>query len=351
MSGFEGSWNRINLSLKDVFTIARGSKKTAANVFLTLKKDGVTGNGEAAPNTRYGESPELVERFMEAFHFPVLDDVRSIDELPGIIKYESERIRKETGLAIPKSGTVAIEMAWLDWYGHHHKKRVIDLLGYTKTETPVTSFTIGLDTPQNMQAKIRASSHYPIYKIKLGTEHDHEIISSVRQVTYKPLRVDANEGWTTIDQAKREIEYLYEHGVELVEQPMPAAQYDALKMLKNWSPVPLMADESFTGMEPLSDMADQFHVVNIKLMKMGSILQTQEVINEAHSMGLEVMIGCMIESTLAISAGAVIALDCTYCDLDGNLLIEPDPYQGLSLSPSARISLSQKNGFGVEVRN
>ena len=186
-----------------------------------------------------------------------------------------------------------------------------------------------------------------MYKIKLGTHNDRKIIQAIREVTDKPLRVDANEGWKTIDQAKREIEYLAEQGIEMVEQPMPSSMIKELAEVKRWSPLPLMADESFTGVEPLTEIAEQFDIINIKLMKIGSLLKAKRTIEQAHILGLEVMIGCMIESSLAITAGGVLALNCEYADLDGHLLISNDPFSGLKVLEDGRISLSEKQGLGV----
>jgi hypothetical protein len=175
-----------------------------------------------------------------------------------------------------------------------------------------------------MQRKIREADQYPLYKIKLGTDRDHQIIEGIRKVTDKPLRVDANEGWKTVDQAKKEIEYLEKHGIEIVEQPMHSSMAKELRELKKWSPVPLMADESFTGTEPLDEIAEQFDIINIKLMKIGSLVKAKRTIKQAQDLGLKVMIGCMIESSLAISAGGVLASFCEYADLDGNLIKSVD---------------------------
>ncbi len=202
-----------------------------------------------------------------------------------------------------------------------------------------------------MQQKVRAASQYPIFKIKLGTTRDREIINAIRQVTDKPLRVDANEGWKTLEQAQREIEFLATQNIELIEQPMPAAEFELMKELKRWSPLPLCADESFMGNEDLEEISEAFHIINIKLMKIGSLSKARKVVQEAHQLGLEVMIGCMIESSLANAAGALISLNAEYADLDGHLLISNDPFQGLLTDRQARIRLSDKEGLGVWERS
>ncbi len=249
-----------------------------------------------------------------------------------------------------QSAKTAIEMAWLDWWAKSQNRPLWKVWNEDSPVGPVTSYTIGIDTPERMQEKIRAADQYPVYKIKLGTGHDREIIEAIRQVTDKPLRVDANEGWTTVKQAKREIEFLETQNVELIEQPMPAASVNEMKELKKWSPLPLAADESFIGNEDLKEISEAFHVINIKLMKIGSLVKARNVIEEANNLGLQVMIGCMIESSLANAAGTLLALNADYADLDGHLLIGNDPFEGLGVEKSGELFLSDKAGFGVKLR-
>ncbi len=348
MSHFKANWKTLGLQLKNVFTIARGSRSVVPNVFLTIKKDGLIGQGEAGPNTRYNETPELVEEFFGAFPFEGLAEITELNQLEEFINTASAKVGTEKGIAIPQSAKTAIEMAWLDWWAKSQNKPLWQLWGATSPVGPLTSFTIGIDTIEVMQRKVKEADQYPLYKIKLGTDHDREIIQALREVTDKPLRVDANEGWRTVEQAKKEIEYLEEQGIEIVEQPMHSSLKKELRELKKWSPLPLMADESFTGVEPLSEIAEQFDIINIKLMKIGSLVKAKRTVEEAHALGLDVMIGCMIESSLAISAGGVIALDCKYADLDGSLLISNDPFSGMKVMEDGRINLGERIGLGIE---
>lgn len=342
MSRFEVSWEIIPLKLKEVFTISRGSKSEVRNVFLSITKDGITGYGEAGPNIRYDETPEKVMSGFESLPAGFFDEIEKAGQIQARLE--------ELEVAPVQSAKTAIEMAWLDWQAKSQKHPLWKLWGEKSPVGPVTSYTIGIDTPEQMQEKIRAAAQYPVYKIKLGTGHDREIIEAIREVTDKPLRVDANEGWTTLDQAKREIEFLETQHVELIEQPMPAADFDRMKELKQWAPLPLAADESFIGNEDLKEISEAFHVINIKLMKIGSLTKAREVIKEAHDLGLQVMIGCMIESSLANAAGALLALNAEYADLDGHLLIGNDPFKGLGVEESGELVLSELPGFGVECK-
>ncbi|MEX2478480.1 MAG: dipeptide epimerase [Gracilimonas sp.] len=339
MSRFEVKWEIIPLKLKEVFTISRGSRSEVQNVFLSISKDGITGFGEAGPNARYDETADKVVSDLEVIPHSFFDKISSPAELVKRIEsLDPEPVQ---------SAKTAIEMAWLDWWAKSQKKSLWKLWGENSPVTPITSYTIGLDKPEKMQDKIRVASEYPVYKIKLGTEHDREIIEAIREVTDKPLRVDANEGWKTLDQARKEISFLATQNVELIEQPMPASEFETMKKLKEWSTLPLVADESFIGHESLQEISEAFHVINIKLMKIGSLIKAKKVTEEAHALGMEVMIGCMIESSLANAAGALIALNAEYADLDGHLLISNNPFSGLKVQDSGRLKLSDDPGFGV----
>ncbi|MEX0607879.1 MAG: dipeptide epimerase [Balneolaceae bacterium] len=338
MSHFDISWEVKALKLKEVFTISRSSRSEVPNVFITLKKNGLLGYGEASPNSRYDETPEKVIEGIKSLPNDFLDEIKDTEEL-------ANKLDQVSGLI--QSAKTGIEMAWLDWWAKSQNKPLWKLWGMDSAVGPLTSYTIGIDTPEKMQEKIRKAEQYPIYKIKLGTDHDRDLIKAIREVTDKPLRVDANEGWKTIAQAKKEIEFLATQNVELIEQPMPSANIAEMKELKKWSPLPLCADESFIGGEDLNEIAEAFHVINIKLMKIGSLVKARKVIEEAHQLGLQVMIGCMIESSLANAAGVLLALKADYADLDGHLLISNDPFEGLEVNSKGRIHLSDDPGFGV----
>ena len=303
----------------------------------------MTGYGEAGPNTRYNETPEKVKAGFEALPKDFFSRIEQPDQIAEMLE--------KLDLPLVQSAKVAIEMAWLDWWAKSRGKPLWKLWGNNAPVGPVTSYTIGIDTPEKMQQKIQDAQNYPVYKIKLGTDSDREIIEAIREVTDKPLRVDANEGWYTVEQAKREIEFLSTQNVELIEQPMPAADFELMKELKKWSPLPLAADESFIGGEDLNEISEAFHVINIKLMKIGSLVKARKVIEEAHRLGMEVMIGCMIESSLANAAGALLSLNAEYVDLDGHLLISNDPFRGLKVLDSGEIQLSDDSGFGVQKRD
>lgn len=340
MSHFNIRCETKELALKQPFTIARGTKKSVPNVFVSLSAEGYKGVGEAGPNARYGEDAQKVTAFIKNLPKGFFEDISAGEDLAAKLAARQPQV---------KAAMAAVEMAWLDWWGKKHEKPLWRLWEGTTNSTPPTSYTIGLDTLEVMQEKVRAAPAYPILKVKLGTGQDHDIIKAIREITDKPIRVDANEGWKSLDEAKEQISFLADQDIEIVEQPMPSAMTDKMKTLKRWSPLPLMADESFKGDEDLDEIAEAFHGINIKLMKIGSLIKAREVIAEARKRDLNIMIGCMIESSLANAAGALLGLWADYVDLDGHLLIADDPFTGIKLDQEKRLVLSEKPGLGVSV--
>lgn len=343
-NGFKLKFKVVDLILKQPFTISRGTKEKVTNVFVELSGGLHTGYGEAAPNTRYDEDAEKVLGYLKTIPPAFFDDIETIEQF--ISKLDAHNQSHQP----VKSAEAALEMAWLDWWGKSRQQPLWKIWEAPSRTGPVTSYTIGLDEVELMQQKVKAAFEYPIYKVKLGTERDKEIIKALREVTDKPIRVDANEGWTSLEEAKRMIGFLADHNIELVEQPMPARQFSNLKKLKAFSPLPLCADESFTGTESLAEVSEAFDIINIKLMKTGSLIKAKDIIKEAKTYNLQIMIGCMIESSIANTAGALLSLWADYADLDGHLLIKNDPATGLTLTKNKEIKLLDKPGLGVKIK-
>ncbi len=339
MSRFKIDRYVSELQLSNPFTIARGTKKTVRNVVVKLTADGITGFGEASPNKRYDEDASKVCRFLDGIPRDFFANIGSAEQL-------AERLNKYSEPSV-QSAKSALEMAWLDWWGKSQQQPLWELWDAPSNKTPSTSFTIGLDDIAVMQQKVGNAEAYPILKVKLGTERDRKIINAIREITDKPIRVDANEGWTTLDEAKQQISFLADQNIELVEQPMPSSMHQKIAELKTWSPLSLIADESFKGNEDLGHIAKAFDGINIKLSKMGSLVKARNLITQARKHDLSVMVGCMIESSLAISAGALIGTWADYVDLDGHLLIKDDPFEGLQLSKEKNIVLSDDFGLTV----
>jgi L-alanine-DL-glutamate epimerase-like enolase superfamily enzyme len=211
---------------------------------------------------------------------------------------------------------------------------------------PVTSFTIGIDSPDIIGQKVDEASNYPVLKVKLGVSGDEEIIRRIREHTDKKLRVDANEGWTSKEEARDKILWLQEQGVELVEQPLPAHQLEETAWVREAVSIPIIADENVTTSADIARLQYVFDGINIKLMKCGGLREAMRMILSAKILGMKIMLGCMIESSVAISAAAQLSPLADYADLDGNLLIANDPFIGVR-EKDGKLLLQDNAGIGV----
>jgi L-alanine-DL-glutamate epimerase-like enolase superfamily enzyme len=239
-------------------------------------------------------------------------------------------------------------MALRDLAGKRLGVPLYELMGIDPRTMPATSFTIGMDTPEVVEQKVREASGFKVLKVKMGSNEDRQVLETVRRVSDCPLRIDANEGWT-LDDALARLEWLQEMGVELVEQPLPADQLDEMRELKRESPLPLFADESVACAADIPRLADAFDGINIKLMKCGGPGEALRMIHVARAHGMKIMLGCMVETSMAITAAAHIAPLVDHVDLDGNLLITNDPFVGAVVEDGALV-LPSDPGLGVRDR-
>jgi len=211
---------------------------------------------------------------------------------------------------------------------------------------PPTSKTIAIASPEKVVARVREAEAFQVLKVKLGCPADREIITAVRSVTDQRIRVDANEGWKSPEAALREIEWLADQNVELIEQPLPASDHAGMKWLHARSPLPLFADEAVSDPADLPRISESYHGINVKLAKSGGIFPAVRLAETARVYGLSIMVGCMVESSCGVAAAAPVALGADFVDLDSHLLIEDDPFSGLKLE-DGRIRLSSSPGLGV----
>jgi L-Ala-D/L-Glu epimerase len=326
------------LFLQHTWTISRNSSDYKDNVFVKLTHDGVTGYGEAAPNIRYGEDQQLTT-----------DRINSVRNLiTGYDLWQFAELKNEIFKAITDQNCArcALDMAIMDWIGKKLNVPLYRFLGADKNKTAVTSFTIGIDTPEVIKQKIREAEQYPILKIKVGRENDEEIMDTVRSVTDKVVRVDANEGWKTKEVALQKIKWLKTMGVEFVEQPLPAEMLEETKWVRSRVDMPLIADEAVKTAADIPKLAEAYDGINIKLMKAGGIQESWRMIQLAKAMNLKIMLGCMIESSVAIAAAAHLTPFVDWADLDGNLLIKDDPFSGLQIE-KGKIILNDQPGLGI----
>jgi L-Ala-D/L-Glu epimerase len=323
----------------------RGGAETCRVVVFELKDaEGRRGWGEASPSRRYGEKVESVLEFLGRV------EPRRLSP----IDLESSMAYLETLAPGNHAAKGAVNIALCDLAARLAGKPLCDHLGLGFTEGKhVTSFSIGIDTPEAVREKVLAAAIYPILKLKLGGPRDRENLGALREVApLKPIRVDANEAWRDKEHALRQIEWLAESAppVEFVEQPLPAA-LDPREhaWLKARSPIPIMADESYFDVRDLTRCADGFHAVNVKLIKTAGVSGALQALRAARQAGLRTMIGCMIETSILISAAAHLAELSDYLDLDGNLLITNDPYAGVTAFRGELSFARAPEPFGLRV--
>ncbi len=331
------SHQRHELRLRHTFRLARGASDTRTNLFVELEHEGLVGLGEAAPIERYGQdwtsAAKAVEEMVARLAEPTVDP-RAFDSAAELAAVRGQ-----------PAAEAAIDMALRDLAGKRLGAPYYELLGLDPRSMPVTSFTIGMDTPEVVEAKVREAAEFAVLKVKMGSDEDRGVLETVRGVTDRPVRVDANEGWTFEDALER-LEWLHEMGVELVEQPLPADQLEATRELRHISPLPLFADESVHRSAEVPRLAEAFDGINIKLTKCGGMGEALRMISVARAHGLQIMLGCMIESSLAVTAAAHLAPLVDHVDLDGNLLISNDPFVGAAVE-EGRLVLPRDPGLGV----
>ncbi len=240
----------------------------------------------------------------------------------------------------------AVDAAIMDWVGRCSNVPLFRFWGIDPANMPPTSMTIAIDAPDRVRERAKEAGNFLVLKLKLGSKWDHAMVSAIRDVTDTLIRGDANEGYLDRETALREIEWLAERNVELVEQPLAADRIDDMIWLKERSPLPLIADEAFMQVRDLPRVAGGYDGINIKLVKCGGTLAAREAIAAARATGLKVMLGCTIESSLGIAAAAHLAPLADYVDLDGNLLIANDPFDGHPVV-DGRIALRDAPGLGI----
>jgi L-alanine-DL-glutamate epimerase-like enolase superfamily enzyme len=329
-----------DLRTKHPFIIARGGKSDYRTVVVKLKDgDGLEGWGEAAGITYYGESPETILAALQTY-------ATVLPETP--FDLEAAERGFETILKGSPSARAALSAALHDMVGKRLGIPVWKLWGLDPAKAPKSTFTIGLDTVEKMQAKVREAEQYPILKIKLGTDRDIAILQGLRDVTKKELRVDANCGWS-VKQAVQMLPVLEEFGVTVLEQPLDPRDIDGLGTVRRAASLPVIADESCLVAADIPRLVGKVDGINIKLAKCGSLREALRMIHVARANNLMVMVGCMIESSLAITAAAHVTPLVDIVDLDGAALLANDPYVGATIT-NGQVTLPEGPGLGVRRR-
>jgi L-alanine-DL-glutamate epimerase-like enolase superfamily enzyme len=330
----------VGLRTRYPFVIARGGYASHENVIVRITDDdGIEGLGEAAPNRYYGESVATVTAALEQFA-PVLGSADSWS-LEAIDVSLSRVLRGNN------SAKAAISAALHDIVGKRIGVPVHRLWGLDASDCGESSYTIGIADNDGLRQRVEDAAQYPVLKIKLGTDRDTEIVRVVRDAAPdKRLRVDANAAWSA-SHAVRMVDFLADHGVEMVEQPVAQHDIEGFRFVRARSKIPIFADESCLVATDVPRLAGAVDGINLKLAKCGSLREALRIIHTARAFGMGVMAGCMIETSLGISAVAQLAPLLDHADFDGAALLAEDPFTGATIQ-GGRIRLSPKPGLGVE---
>lgn len=328
----------FDLPLKHRFTIAHQSREVQETLIVRLEDGECYGLGESTTNPFYGMTLDNMQEALENFK-PIL--------LGG--KWTTPAELWELGKEVFQSNPFAqcaLDLAAWDLYTKKQGKKLYEYLDLNPAQIPTTNFTIGIDTVEKMCAKLKEVD-WPIYKIKLGTVHDLEIVRELRKHTQSIFRVDANCAWT-VDQTIAYSEELAALGVEFIEQPLAKDNLEGMKEVYAQSKLPVIADESCIHESDVETCKGRFHGINIKLVKAGGITPALRMIQQAKSLGMKTMVGCMTESSVGISAIAHIAPLLDYVDMDGAMLLAKDPARGVQISPTA-VRFPEGPGIGAEL--
>ncbi len=332
------SFTRYRIFLKHTFGISRSSNNWYDVVLIFLQDGEIIGRGEAAPSLRYNESTERILSLLNRGITLPDETYTTIDDMFSVIYSQLGNI---------KSLEAAFSMALWDWWSQKKNKPLYNLLGYNNFHLPETSFTIAIGAIEEIEEKIEEAKPYHILKVKLGTPNkDKQIIKEIRKFTDKIIRVDANEGWnfdTSLDMCN----WLSDQNVEFIEQPFPSDCLELSKKLKKQSKLDIYADENSLISSDIKKIRNSFDGINIKLMKCGSIEEADLMIHEARKYDLKIMLGCMVETSIGITAASHLSSAVDKVDLDGNLLIKNDPYSGVKVI-NGRLVLTKLNGLGIK---
>ncbi len=331
------SFKPFTLELKHVFTIATSSRSTTPVMLTQIEYNGVIGYGEASMPPYLGESHKTATEFLSKVNLSQFSDPFQIEDILDYVDNIDEK---------NPAAKASVDIALNDLVGKLIGKPWYKTWGYDKAKTPNTSFTIGIDTEEIVKQKVNEAAPYKILKVKLGRDNDKEMINTIRSITDKPLVVDVNQGWKDREFALDMIHWLDEKGVKLVEQPMPKTQLDDMAWLTENSPLPTFADEALQRIPDVIKAHGVYSGINIKLMKCTGLREAHKMVNLAKSLNMEVMIGCMTETSCAISAASQLAPVANWTDLDGNLLISNDPFEG-TVIVDGKVTLTDAPGIGL----
>ncbi len=331
------TYRPYTLELKHVFTIATNSRMTTPVVLTEIELNGVIGYGEASMPPYLGESHETVQVFLSKIDLSKYEN-----------PFDLETILNNVDTLKPgnTAAKASVDIALHDLIGKLMGQPWFNIWGYDKNKTPNTSFTIGIDTPEVVRQKTKEAEEFKVLKVKLGRDTDKEMIETIRSVTDKPLTGDVNQGWKDKEKALEMLHWLNERNMVMIEQPLPKEQIDDLAWLTERSPLPIIGDEGVQRLTDIKKAVGVYHGINIKLMKCTGMREAQKMLTLARSLGMKVMVGCMTETSCAISAASHLSPMVDWADLDGALLIKNDVFDGTKII-DGKVTLMDQPGIGV----
>ena len=332
------SFYPYELQLQHTFTVASYSRTVTPDVQVAIEYNGVTGYGEASMPPYLGQSVASVTAFLEKVDLSRFSNPYCLEDILAYVDSLSEG---------DSAAKAAVDIALHDLVGKLMGQPWHRIWGLNPAKAPSTSYTIGIDTPDVVREKtLEAKGRFNVLKVKVGLDTDHEMIETIRSVTDVPLVVDANQGWKDRYKALEEIYWLRDQGVQMVEQPLPVDRIKDTAWLTERSPLPIYADESLQRLRDVTAIQHAFSGINIKLMKCTGLREAREMITLARALGMGVMLGCMTETSCAVSAAAQLSPLVDFADLDGNLLIANDLFDGVKVE-AGKLTLPDRPGIGV----
>lgn len=331
------SFEPYELKLRHAFNLAKSSRTTTPDVQVRLEMDGIVGYGEASMPPYLGESVDSVTKFLSSLDLSQFNDPFRIEDIHEYMESVAPNNR---------AAKASVDIALHDLLGKIMGQPWYKIWGLNPTKAPSTSFTIGIDKADVVRQKVDEAAPYNVLKVKMGLDNDKELVEIIRSKTDRPICVDANQGWDDKEKALEMCHWLAERNCLFVEQPMPKEKLDETAWLRERSPLPIIADEFFQRLPDVRRAAGAYDGINIKLMKSTGLHEAYQMAVLARALGMKVMIGCMTETSCGISAASQLAPMVDWADLDGNLLIANDCFDGMKIV-DGKITIPDRPGIGA----
>lgn len=333
------SYSPYELKLRHAFNLAKYSRTTTPDVQVQIEYDGIIGYGEASMPPYLGESVESVMKFLSKVDLSQFNDPFRIEE---ILEYV------DSIEANNRAAKASVDIALHDLLGKIMGQPWYKIWGLSPEKAPNTSFTIGIDKAEIVRQKVIEAEPYKVLKVKMGLDNDKELVEIIRQMTDRPICVDANQGWSDKHKALEMIEWLYDKNCLFVEQPMPKEMIDETAWLREHSNLPIIADEAFQRIGDIKRFHGVYDGINIKLMKSTGLHEAYKMVTLARALDMKIMVGCMTETSCAVTAAAQLSPLVDWADLDGNLLIANDRFDGIKIV-NGQVTIPDRPGIGVEL--